>query len=91
MNCKPGDLAYVTYATQFQNIGRVIEVIRKSSDGDYGPEWVCRSSGIVVAWDEFLQKNLEAPAGTEFMAPDAHLRPITGLPITDDIKDEVTA
>ncbi|WP_175785529.1 hypothetical protein [Burkholderia ambifaria] len=91
MNCKPGDLAYVAYATQCQNTGRVVEVISKAPDGDYGPEWVCRSSGTIVAWDGFLQKNVEVPAGTEFRAPDAHLRPITGLPVTDDIEDEVTA
>lgn len=91
MNCKPGDLAYVTYATQSQNIGRVVEVIQKAPDGDYGPEWVCRSSGTIWAWDALLKKNRAAPAGTRFMAPDAHLRPISGVPITDDVEGEVTA
>jgi hypothetical protein len=91
LNCKPGDLAYVIDMSCSANIGRVLEVISRGADGEYGPEWRCQCKGYVVAWDEALQQNVYATPGTKVYAPDAHLRPITGLSITDDIKDEVTA
>lgn len=102
MNCKIGDLAIIIRGKTLA--GRIVEIVGivpkgvdfRLPDGylqlatQY--EWVIR----------FVGSPVEAPIGTVDgmtgtrttfygCAPDHVLRPVSGLPITDDIEDEVTA
>lgn len=84
MNCKIGDLAYVIKAPFGGPIGVVVEVESLDQFHDvYGLLWLCKSRtplptvGLGVRCD--------------VVVADDWLRPIAGFPITDDIKDEVTA
>ncbi|UEP23132.1 hypothetical protein LL999_23080 [Burkholderia ambifaria] len=86
MNCKPGDLAIMVTSGIKENIGKIFEVLGPASHettffGHFS--WRVRASS--PALDNAGEFTL---VGTAF---DAHLRPVSGLPITDDIKDEVTA
>jgi hypothetical protein len=100
MNCKPGDLAVVIGCTFTPEIvGRIVECVRLVTPGEIlsanglrldpratGPTWLVRAtralpnrtSGGHLQW-----------LPERFLA-DRKLRPITGLPITDDVTDEVT-
>lgn len=102
MNVKPGDLAFIIGGSRFA--GRIVEVISRAPSGvsfqlpdgfaqcaqDY--EWVIR----------FVGSPVDAPVGTggKFThsrktlyacCPDRKLRPINGLPVDEEIADEVTA
>ncbi|MBP0714838.1 hypothetical protein ABXK61_16150 [Burkholderia sola] len=80
MNCKPGDLAFVIASTIPQNIGRIVEVIAWSGEMQM---WECRSRDpMLLKSGEFL---------TEHFCEDSRLRPISGVPINDDVTDEVRA
>jgi len=88
MNCKPGDLAYIVGGLEnpSPNLGRIVEVLHLWGEDEHGPNWLCKSIEPIA---------LRGPGDstvydTECISADAWLRPITGLPITDDIKDEVT-
>ena len=88
MNCRPGDLAYVSRDFGSGATGVVVEVLYRS-DTSYGaPAWVvqfsegievtCRFSGRVIPHNQVR-------------VPDACLRPISGVPVHDEEHDEVTA
>ncbi|MBR8344680.1 hypothetical protein [Burkholderia ambifaria] len=80
MNCKPGDLAYVIASTIPENIGRVVEIVKWS---EYMRMWECRSRDPMrLKSGEFL---------TEHFCEDSRLRPISGVPLTDDVSGEVSA
>lgn len=81
MNCRPGDLAYITNAYLPENIGRVVEVIKLAGpnpDG-HGPEWEVKISTrirtVVLA-----SRMIASPTNTVHVHPDAWLRPINGAP-----------
>lgn len=83
MNCKAGDLAYIVDSSFPENIGRVVEVI-----GAYG---MFRDEGF--CWN--IRANLPLTGegeldGTimrlcEGFIPDACLRPISGVPLEDEV------
>jgi hypothetical protein len=90
MNCKPGDLAYVVRSRIPENIGMVIEIKR-----------VCPHNGIGY-WQYFVTKPTFGeytdtgaihlfPAGTTFSIGDERVRPISGVPVHDEVTDEVAA
>ncbi|WP_186079334.1 hypothetical protein [Burkholderia gladioli] len=97
MNCKPGDLAIITRGREVA--GRIVEVISpcprniifQLPDGcshhpvDY--EWIVKFQNPVIARlsSGGTRKTYFAPV------PDRVLRPISGVPVTDDIEDEVPA
>ncbi|MDE4918576.1 hypothetical protein ACUXAV_000675 [Cupriavidus metallidurans] len=94
MNCKPGDLAYIVSAspdTKGWNDGRVVEVLHVYIDHHvhFGRVWQVRSQTPLSIFDGFTG----APIGTmtEFQCPDDWLRPISGVPVHDDLHDEVPA
>ncbi|HDR9497077.1 TPA: hypothetical protein QDC06_000264 [Burkholderia cepacia] len=95
MNCKPGDLAIIVNGRFPEEIGRIVEVLRLAAPGiDFHPDalspaWIVKSDRPLPI---FLHKANEIHSwANENPVADARLRPVTGLPITDDIKDEVTA
>lgn len=74
-----------------ENIGKVVEVLEPIGvDPNLGFRWLmkilipCRMMSIV----DFQTISSDMTTGG---VPDAWLRPITGLPITDDVIDEATA
>ncbi|WP_175946654.1 hypothetical protein [Burkholderia pyrrocinia] len=87
MNVKPGDLAYLFNGCV--NEGVVVEVLRCAGiDADEGQLWHCRSRSPICCTRKRSGSELMA---TEFACPDAWLRPINGVRVTDDISDEVIA
>jgi len=86
MNCKPGDLAIMVSSGIPENIGRIFEILNFNqavTDFSGKPIWNVRAAHPA--------RTADGEMSSEGNASDADLRPITGLPITDDIKDEVTA
>ncbi|WP_175740000.1 hypothetical protein [Burkholderia ambifaria] len=91
MNVQKGDLAIIVQALLPENIGKIVEVLDPLGDDcGMGFRWLVKTllPGRTVSVIDF-QTVFEdsSPAGI----PDAWLKPVSGLPITDDIKDEVTA
>lgn len=93
MNCKPGDLAYVVHG---EEMGSVVTVIREwGSWGEFGFIWTVEFNHDVrtyVSPDGTASNCLETGLVKRILqCPDAWLRPISGVPVTDDVTDEVTA
>lgn len=88
MNCKPGDLAIIVSSRLApENIGRIVEVVRRRSPDGSLPCWIVRSNQpLVNRWEDgFVELVYER------IYRDLCLRPVTGLPIANDVTDEVTA
>jgi hypothetical protein len=96
MNCKPGILAYIAHSTLPQNIGKVVEVIaadlsRLPGESIEAPRWVIKHrSPMHVVIRGTREIVIRAP-GTLMSAPDAWLRPISGVPVNDEVTEEITA
>ncbi|WP_104012204.1 hypothetical protein [Burkholderia anthinoferrum] len=88
MNCKPGDLAYMTASDFPENVGHVVKVTNDGFEGDGGWVWVIESTVPLKGWISGTQ---QVSTSRTLGALDAELRPISGVPMTDDIEDEVTA
>ncbi|SPK73695.1 conserved protein of unknown function [Cupriavidus taiwanensis] len=90
MNCKPNDLAIVTRADAVPElIGQIVKVLQASLNFcPYGPVWVVRFQAPKQFPCYFPGACLIT---TDADCPDAWLRPITGLPVHDDVPEEVTA
>lgn len=90
MNCKPGDLAVMTYvddAAMELNVGQIAEVLRASYvDPKHGPRWWVRMIGLGRICDMGRVSTEIRPEGT---FPDRYLRPITGLPIDEENHDDL--
>lgn len=95
-NVKPGDLAIVVGAYLCtENIGRIVEVVRVAVPGvDVASTcseiaWVVRSSYPLGRAHQGrkvrMRPALEAPCA------DCNLRPVSGLPVGDEVKDEAHA
>ncbi|HDR8989766.1 TPA: hypothetical protein QDA93_002371 [Burkholderia vietnamiensis] len=93
MNVKVGDLAYVVHGKE---MGSVVEVIREwGLWGDFGFIWTVEFKHDVrtcQSWDG-TESNLRETGLVKrvLQCPDSWLRPISGVPVTDDVEDEVTA
>ncbi|WP_027815204.1 hypothetical protein [Paraburkholderia bannensis] len=94
MNCKPGDLAFITRAYCVENIGRIVEVLPQFEVVMDMPSWNTRivgdaASPCVIEINGGVIARLEHD--TYAWCPDAWMRPISGVPVTDDVHDEVPA
>ncbi|VVE84973.1 hypothetical protein [Pandoraea sputorum] len=88
LRCKPGDLAYITHSDFPSNIGRVVSVI-ECVGVLYGQvNWEVRGRGGFDVWDDEHQCDSRSDS---MCVPDEDLRPIGGVPVHDDIRDEVPA
>lgn len=103
MNCKPGDLAIVVAARNTPEIiGRIVEVVRVAVAGDTfkrvdgvtttlarvdGVTWRVRSSRP-LPWTMANGKTYQC---FEVATSDAHLRPVSGLPVCEETRDTVHA
>lgn len=92
MNCKPGILAYVASLDDpafAANINHIVTVVSLADYPADGPRWniVANAPGL-IAWDPWNQKFVRTLEGT---FRDANLRPISGVPVNEEVTDEVTA
>jgi hypothetical protein len=90
MNCKPPDLAYIVYTNGLpENIGRVVEVIEPYGEfRDLGFCWYVRSATPMAGLNPYTGERLQV---TDGFVPDSWLRPISGVPVDDEVTDEVQA
>ena len=82
MNCKPQDLAYVVGSCIEEQNGMVVRVERMGVNG-FG-WWEVTFSGSVVTRAGKIANGIA-------QIHDDYLRPINGVPVTDDVHDEVPA
>lgn len=90
MNVKPGDLAIVLRDPFPENIGRVVSVRREAVFVTDAPAWSCEVKGAPVRIIE-IERPWESYFGNQAEIYDADLMPISGLPIDEEVTDEVTA
>ncbi|WP_257803331.1 hypothetical protein [Burkholderia glumae] len=86
MNCKLGDLAVITQGLARD---RIVEVVAPYGDYlNFGFCWFVRAPSPIPAMDVRTGLHVYVTSG---WCLDAWLRPISGIPVTDDVEDEVTA
>ena len=86
MNCKPGDLAILISSDIPENIGVVFEIVSLDLEcSAYCGEPVWNVTGPRET------RCIGGPASRDGFARDSNLRPISGIPMTDDVTDEVVA
>ncbi|WP_334021389.1 hypothetical protein [Burkholderia orbicola] len=88
MNCKPGDLAYLTASDFPENVGRVVEVTNDGYACGGGWIWVVMSTVPLKGW---IPDTGQVSVSRELAVPDHDLRPISGVPVSDDVDTEVPA
>jgi hypothetical protein len=85
MHCKIGDIAIVLPPSR--NSGMIVEVLAATESKHYHPlrAWHCRSAGglLKVFPDYRGDRSLDA------IMPDAWLRPVSGLPVDDEISEDL--
>ena len=88
MNCKPGDLAIVTHTPDGSSIGAVVRVIEAwGSYANYGHLWTVQHARPV----QCFKGDGSGPSGikTILQHPDAWLKPVSGLPIDDEVTEDL--
>ncbi len=86
MNVKVGDLAYQTY--EGTSCGRVYEVLSINCDHlRWGRVWNVRCANPLQTFDP----HTDAPVAfsTDFQCPDDWLRPISGVPVDDEVIEDL--
>ncbi|WP_186223582.1 hypothetical protein [Burkholderia gladioli] len=87
MNCKPGDLAFLS--SDLEAEGLIVEVLSYAGlTGLSMPSWHCRSRTAIECITERTQQHVRV---NEFVVEDRYLRPISGVPVVDTVTDEVAA
>lgn len=80
MNCKPGDLAYVVGSSIEEQNGMIVTVERVGRNGM--PWWVVSFRGFVITRQGHL-------ANGSAQVPDEYLRPINGVPLDEEISEDM--
>lgn len=86
LNCKPGDMAVVVRGMNRDSIVEVVKSIAPIEEGN--PCWHARSARKLVA---IKRKTGDAVESNEFRVRDSWLRPISGVPVDEETRDEVAA
>lgn len=81
MNVKPADLAYIVRSRNAENLGATVEVIEFHGVDEEGVIWTCNAARPL------LMTNGRRMAD-RIQIPDARLRPISGVPMTDEVNEE---
>lgn len=91
LNCKPGDLAYLS--SDCVNEGVIVEVISAGPLFEGDPTWHCKSRTPILceirSWDGGVLKGTRSV--NEICVADKHLRPISGIPVHEEVTDEAMA
>jgi hypothetical protein len=87
MNVKPGILAYIVESPFPENVGRVVEVL--SAYGEYRDEGFCWNVCSKFPLTAILDIGVGIVCTREAFTPDRCLRPISGVPVHDELTDEV--
>lgn len=93
--CKPGDLAYITYSRHAENLGKIVEVIKQDmSVGAADPlpgevRWECLSVSRMQTFDRATGAPNSTPPGSPVSCRDACLRPISGVPVDDEVTEDL--
>lgn len=86
MNCKAGDLAYQAYPGT--NCGRVYEVLSINCDHPrLGRIWNVRATQPLETFDS--DDGSHRGFWTDFECPDDWLRPISGVPVDDEVTEDL--
>jgi hypothetical protein len=80
MNCKPGDLAYIVRSARPETVGVVVEVLEPITHRGT-PMWRVRAVRPV--------KKMNGDFGYEGDIEDDRLRPISGVPVNDEVTDDI--
>ncbi|HDR9081266.1 TPA: hypothetical protein QDA98_003876 [Burkholderia vietnamiensis] len=103
MNCKPGSLAIIRGMRDLPELnGCIVEILHVAAHGEFflatdGSRRRLDAHGCGVVWRVRGRETLPwmGKSGkryfSEFPVRDANLIPLGGVPVTDDIEDEVTA
>ncbi|WP_186191034.1 hypothetical protein [Burkholderia gladioli] len=86
MNCKPGDLAILISGDIPENIGVIFEIVSLN--------WSFSAHCGEPVWNVTGPRETRSTDGSVSrggLARDSNLRPISGIPMTDDVTDEVVA
>ncbi|WP_063890988.1 hypothetical protein [Burkholderia ubonensis] len=83
MNCKPGDLAVTTGMVMPENNDVIVEVQSLGGFDAWGAYWNVKH--------RLPMRSMRGTWCTKGQIHDCNLRPISGVPVTDDVSDEVTA
>lgn len=89
MNCKPPCMAIVIRDDYPENIGCIVEVTGASRFVHDRPAWWCITKGRPMRIIHI--ETGKTYMGTEADIYDADLRPIDGVPVDENIQNEVTA
>lgn len=84
MNCKPGDLAYLSSDCVAEGV--IVEVSSAAPMTEYGPAWHCKSRTPIPCTTAVSKREMMA---TEICVADCFLRPISGVPVDDE--EEISA
>lgn len=89
LNCKPGDIAYLVRAELPENIGKVVEVVRlhDRETRHKGIVWQVNHAGKMNTVDACT--GLPTTLKGTLVCPDSWLRPIGGVPVEDEVKDDI--
>jgi hypothetical protein len=88
LRCKVGDSAYIV-PPSMMNVGRVVQVIEPAFYPGGIAAWLVVATGEPLAGIQDLTG--EPGSAMEISCPDIALLPITGMPVDDEITDEVAA
>lgn len=92
MNCKPGDLAILIHASLEENIGKIVKVLSSArGNADGMPWWHISCESMEFGTGVVDGMRLPINRFNSLECPDAWLRPISGIPMTEDVTDEVVA
>ena len=86
MNCKPPCMALIIKSDFPELIGLPVEVTTDFADfyGEFC--WVVKTSRLVPCWNFNTRKD---EMGNVIAVPDACLRPISGIPMNDEVTDDL--
>ncbi|AHB06366.2 hypothetical protein U875_14160 [Pandoraea pnomenusa 3kgm] len=78
----------MTHSDYPSNIGKIVSVVAFVGEHFGAPHWDVKCAGPLQAWSSITGRDVVTQ---EMYVPDAHLRPIGGVPVHDEIRDEVPA
>lgn len=85
LRCWPGCIARVDYSDAPENIGKLVEVLRRD-DWNGEPAWACRTLSKMLGFNALSLFRFSIPPAKEIGCCDKNLTPIT--PPKDSVSDE---